>query len=368
MRCLKIVISNYDDIRNPYYCGGGAYAVHEIAKFLAKRHDVTVVCGKYKGYQDHVIDGVQYVHTGVTFGGPLTGQIFFSGFLPFAIRKFPFDVWFENFTPPHSTNMLQIFTKKPVIGITTILDAQKFSDKYHLPFFVIENHGLKLYKYLIALSPAIQQRIFEKNNKAEIRVIPLGISREYFESKTSEGSYVYFLGRLDIYQKGLDLLVDAWAIVSRQYPNISLKIIGEGTPKDHKKLEEHIKKLNLQNTVYLTGRKSGEEKIRLMQHGIAAVFPSRFETFGLAVLESLAVGKPVICSDIEGFSWIDPKACVKIPLSDSEKLAHSIIEVIRNKRLRMMYKEKSKKFAKSFAWNRIAEQYETFAFDIACKK
>lgn len=362
---LHIIISNYDDIHNPYYSGGGAHAMHEIGKRLAKKHAVTIISGKYTGAVDTVIDGVEYVHTGTSSGGPLFGQIVYACSLPFYIRKWKFDVWFENFIPPHSTNMLQLFTKKPVIGITSLLDAHKFSEKYHLPFAFIERIGLTTYKYIIALSPAMKQRILAHNANCEIRIIPDGIASSLLKLPKKEKNYVFFLGRLDIFQKGLDTLLDAWKEVKKKYPSTQLILAGDGTMHDKEKLKAQVETAKLDDVVVFTGRIDGKQKNTLISESTAAIFPSRFESFGIAPLEALAAGKPMICFDIEGFSWIDPSVCLKVPTHDSDQLATAIIHILAQKKLRTTLSLKARTFAKPYTWDVIAKEYETFAQSVS---
>src|SRR3989344_7293123 len=155
---MKIIISIYDSINNPYYRGGGAYAAHEIAKRLAKKHLITVICGAYKNSKDQVIDGVNYKHIGFKFTGPKLSQLIFSLLLPFYAMRSNFDIWLENFQAPHSTGFIPLFTKKPVIGITTTLHAEDFFKKYKIPFHFIERMGIKTYQHLIVLNQSLERK------------------------------------------------------------------------------------------------------------------------------------------------------------------------------------------------------------------
>ncbi len=114
---MKIIFSLYDDINNPFYRGGGALATHQLALRLAKRgHDTKIICGNYVNAKDRTVNGVKYKHIGSKNLGPIMGQISFSLLLPFYVLTEKFNIWIENFVPPHSTNMLQIYTKQPVVG------------------------------------------------------------------------------------------------------------------------------------------------------------------------------------------------------------------------------------------------------------
>src|SRR5579863_1346052 len=92
-----IYISTYDDIKNPFYGGGGATAVHETAKRLLREYDVRVISWDYSGKKKEVIDQVVYERFGLPFLGPKIGMFAYQLSLPFIAKQKEFDVWFESF-------------------------------------------------------------------------------------------------------------------------------------------------------------------------------------------------------------------------------------------------------------------------------
>jgi len=142
----NIVISNYDDVNNPYYAGGGSVAVHEIAKRLANDNEVVVYTGRYPGSKDLVIEGVNYKRIGLGVGGPKFGQLIYHLILPFRVLVSKYDLWIESFTPPFSTSFLQVFTKRPVIGLVHMLSGDDMRRKYKLPFKVKDDYLLLIQK------------------------------------------------------------------------------------------------------------------------------------------------------------------------------------------------------------------------------
>ena len=108
----KIIFSTYDDVDNPYYGGGGAHAISEIAKRLASFFDVTIITANYPGGKNIRKDGIRYKRIGPSFVDPRTGQLIFSLLLPWYARHEEYDIWFESFTPPFSTSFVPLFTKK----------------------------------------------------------------------------------------------------------------------------------------------------------------------------------------------------------------------------------------------------------------
>src|SRR4051812_43402090 len=100
IRIKKVIISSYDDLKNPYYAGGGAYAVHEVAKRLAQKYHVEVLTSSYPQAKDEKVNDVSYKRIGVPRFGPYLGQLIFQARLPFYARTLDYDLWIENFTPP----------------------------------------------------------------------------------------------------------------------------------------------------------------------------------------------------------------------------------------------------------------------------
>jgi len=173
----KLVFSNYDSPPNPYYGGGGAQAIHQIARRLAERHDVRIVTGAFPGCRDKVVDGVAYEHLGWSTAGGKTGQLGFQFRLPGRVRRGDFDLWVESLTPPFSTIGLPRFSPRPVVALTQVLAGQGMTRKYRLPFATIERFGLRTYRHAIALSEHLRMQLLNANPGARVVVIPNGVSR-----------------------------------------------------------------------------------------------------------------------------------------------------------------------------------------------
>src|SRR3989338_7288345 len=113
----------------------------------------------------------------------------------------------------------------------------------------------------------------------------------------NKGEYILFFGRLSP-EKGLVTLLYAM----RPLSNIRLLIAGEGNQK--MELEKLVRHLNLKN-VEFTGFLDGERLKKLIRKSRFTVLPSLwYETFGLSIIESFALGKAVIAARIGGISEI----------------------------------------------------------------
>ncbi len=355
----KIIFSNYDDLGNPFYGGGGAAAIHQVARRLRHKHQVTVLTGAYPGSRDEIIEGVPYERIG-TGWGPKLGQLQFHFSLPRQVRRRTCDIWIESLTPPFSTACLQRFTQKPVALLTQNLPGAAMARKYKLPFRWFEHLGLKTYRYGIALSEPIKSALLKSNPRMKVEVIPNGVSPELINQATRpEGKSILFLGRLDLQQKGLDLLLEA---VQRLSPSVVLPVViaGSGIETEENRLKGSIAQRGLGNRVRLTGKVIGVEKDNVFRDALFFVMPSRFEGFPLACLEAFCWELPVVLFAIPELAWLPDSCCVKVQPFDVQGLGSAIGGLAANpERCREMGRA-AKLWVRRFNWDNIAEEYARF--------
>ncbi len=356
----KIIFSNYDDLKNPFYAGGGAAAIHEIARRLAARHDVTVLTGKYPGCRDETVDNVSYERIGSAAGGPRLGQIFFHFALPAQAARRDFAVWFESLTPPFSTACLQFFTRQPVIIVTQNLPGKAMAKKYKLPFQVLERVGLKTYRYAVALSEPIRAELLRANARMRVEVIPNGVDQALINQpvEKSEES-ILFLGRLDVEQKGLDMLVDAYRQVAAELAP-PLVIAGSGIARDEDLLQRRIQEWGLAARVLLVGRVQDRQKAETFRRAMFLVMPSRFEGFPLTLLEAACYGVPIVLFSIPELAWLPASCCVKVPPFDVSAFGQAMLELARDPARRAALGRAAKSWVRAFSWDSLAERYEKF--------
>jgi glycosyltransferase involved in cell wall biosynthesis len=357
----RIVFSNFDDLRNPFYGGGGAAAIHEIARRLAARqHQVMVLTGKYPGSRNEVVDGVSYERIGSTRLGPKFGQVIFHFSLPRKVRQLEFDFWVESLTPPFSTACLQLFTKKPVALVTQLLAGQSMAKKYKLPFHWIERIGLKTYRFGIAVSEPIRSELLAANPRMQAEVIPNGVDPELISQVVhNEGRHILFLGRISIQHKGLDLLLSAFHQAS-QKSAVPLVIAGAGLASDETLLKRRIKELGLGSRIELLGKVSGEQKAQAFRGAMFMVMPSRFEGFPLTLLEAFCWQLPVVLYSIPELDWLPESCCVKVKPFDVEGLANAMLLLAGDENRRRRMGETAKSWVRQFSWETLAERYENF--------
>jgi glycosyltransferase involved in cell wall biosynthesis len=280
-----VVISSFDSPGNPHYNGGGAAVTAMMAARLARHYQVTVLTvGHRGGASGH--EGVRYRQLPIGWAGPRGSQLLFHAILPFAVRRIPHDAWIESFTPPFSTSFVPIFSRKHVVGFAQGLSGKDMWGRYHIPFFLIERFGLRFYRNIVVLNSADYTLVRHYSPSAKVRIIPNGIDLPSVdEAQIGRGEYVLFLGRIDVWVKGLDLLLAAYQKSGIDMP---LFIAGSGTPRDERWLVNMIDNAN--SDVHWLGRVTGQHKQDLLKRCSFVVMPSRHETFGLTALEAMSSG------------------------------------------------------------------------------
>jgi glycosyltransferase involved in cell wall biosynthesis len=229
--------------------------------------------------------------------------------------------------------------------------------KYRMPIFgAIESWGLKLYRNLIVLSGAEAEKIKAVNPDAEISVIPNGVTLTKKPVTKTVKKHILFLGRIEIDQKGLDLLLEAYTKIAGRikYPLI---IAGSGEKSEKNKLDLMIEKSGLKNFVTIAGRVEGEEKEKLLAGAVFVVIPSRYETFSLTALEAMAAGTGIITFDIEGLKWIPETISVKASCFDVSELSSLILGLSTDERKLSLMGKAGKDYVRKFDWEQIADKY-----------
>jgi glycosyltransferase involved in cell wall biosynthesis len=121
-------------------------------------------------------------------------------------------------------------------------------------------------------------------------------------------------------------------ISKKEFDNIRLYMIGNGSA-DKIKIIKMIKELSLENEVSILGPFSytdKEELIKYYHNCRALVLPSRFESFGLVILEAFACSKPVIASRVGGIPEIvNEKNGILFKAEDVNELAKAIIKIMK---------------------------------------
>ena len=194
-------------------------------------------------------------------------------------------------------------------------------------------------------------------------IIPNGIDLEHFSPDVSpidefcDGKLnILFVGRLEK-RKGVNYLLEAYQRVKGEVSNSRLIIVGPGTRLRHK-YEKQVKHNGLKDVVFV-GYASYVELPRYYKTADIFCAPATgWESFGIILLEAMAVGKPVVASSIEGYASLVTHGGegLLVPPKDKEILARALISLMTDESLRQQMGARGRLRAREYDWKLIAQR------------
>lgn len=141
-----------------------------------------------------------------------------------------------------------------------------------------------------------------------------------------------YLGRVDRYHKGLDLLLEGLALALRASTipaSTVLTIVGPES-EDSPALQALVRSLNLGRNVRFFGRAVDPVRWHLLESCDLFVLPSRYDGFAMAAIEAVAAAKPLLLSDQAGVTpWLAPTGCAFVVRPDAEAIRAGLGRAVR---------------------------------------
>jgi len=194
------------------------------------------------------------------------------------------------------------------------------------------------------------------NNIQNVIVIPDPLTFTPTSVSPLQEKRVIAVGRYT-YQKGFDLLLEAWSDVEKKCPGWSLHIFGQGDRAPYQMLIESLK---IDKTrCFLNG--STPDILKEYVNSSLFVFPSRFEGFGMVLVEAMACGLPVISFDCP----CGPKDIIKhnedgilINNSDVQKLSEAMVSLMNDSSMRAFLAKNAHENVLRFNIDAIANRWK----------
>jgi len=171
--------------------------------------------------------------------------------------------------------------------------------------------------------------------------------------------YILYVGTIQP-RKNLVRLIEAYAAVRRRWP--------AGTEPPHlvlggkmgwmtQDIVGAVQRNGLENLVHLVGYVPDEELPALLSGAQAFAFPSLYEGFGFPVLEAMACGTPVICSNTSSLPEVAGGAALLVDPLDVDDIAGAILRVLQDEGLRRHLVEAGYRQVQRFSWQNTARQF-----------
>lgn len=246
------------------------------------------------------------------------------------------------------------FGKPDIIHVHSMLyagfAAQLISEKYGIPYVVTE-HSTAFARNLIPLDEISSLKQVARNAKVCIAVsnefssllnklfetqkwtyIPNIVNNEFisFEKTLDTEEYFTFITVCFLEKKKrVDLLISSFAKAFKDNKKIRLKIGGDGILMSELKIL--AKELGVESQVIFLGKLSRQQVKEEMALSNAFVLSSEYETFGVVLVEALALGKPLIATKCGGpESIVAPEVGYLIPKNSEREMTNALLELHQN--------------------------------------
>jgi phosphatidylinositol alpha-mannosyltransferase len=351
-----------------YPLPGGVNAhVRDLYEHLVARgHDVRIISSVHGPQRQSEGD---IIRLGYGFSVPANGSV---GTLTFSPRyaslvsemleRERFDIlhFHEPFVPFLSLVLLR---ESQSVNVATFHAYAGWSPAYEFGKRMLSRFARRLHGR-IAVSAAARHFI-DRYFPGDYKVIPNGVDLARFANAQPVSRYrdgtlnIFFLGRFES-RKGVMYLLKAYRQLRKRGVNCRLLLAGTG-PQE-REVRRYIATRRLQG-VELLGRISDEDKIRYFATADVYVSPATGqESMGIVLLEALASGTPIVCSDIHGYRSVVRRGeqGLLVPPRDVTALADAIQTVLSDPQMRARMSASARERAVQFGWDNITAKVEEY--------
>lgn len=232
--------------------------------------------------------------------------------------------------------------------------AHRLAQRYDVPFVITEHApwtetsfaergvrskavaAARAASTVLAVSRSVRDTIAAFGVRTDhVRTVPVGVDQDLFapgHPQDRRSEQILFVGWPN-FNKGVDVLLEAMALLRRQGTPGRLVVAGGSFYRDTRRQEERLHelaaRLKLGDRVQFIGWQPQAEVARLMAESAVVVLPSRAESFGAVLVEALACGTPVVATRCGGPEEIVRRETgLLVPVGDAPALADAITDVL----------------------------------------
>ena len=167
--------------------------------------------------------------------------------------------------------------------------------------------------------------------------------------------YFIYVGRLELRKNLLNILI-AFSIFSSQIDQSVKLVLGGSKGYGFNRIQRLIKRLHLKDKVIIQGYIPDDHLPALYKKSLGLIFASRYEGFGLNILEGFAAKVPVMTSNFGAMSEIAGNAALLVDPFDVNSIAKGFNQLCSNKNLRQSLIDKGSHRLREFSWERSAKK------------
>jgi glycosyltransferase involved in cell wall biosynthesis len=225
---------------------------------------------------------------------------------------------------------------------------------------LVEKFTMRLPDEIVAVSNKTRDDLIRCGVRPErIEVVPVGIDLERIMriAPSNDQADILFAGRL-IYEKRIDVLIEAIALLKKELPAVTCRIIGDGPEREN--LQMLVRRLRLDDNVEFMGFIDQDGLIGYMKSSKAFVLPSVREGFGLVIVEANACKLPVVSirHDMSAVSELirDGVSGFLVNELSADKIAQVVLPLITNDLLRQRLAETGYELSRKYGWSDVSKR------------
>ena len=346
--------------------GVNAHVQELYENLVARGHDVRIISSTHGPQRSSEGDIIRlgYGWSVPTNGsvGTLTVSHRYGQLVQEMLDREQFDLihYHEPFVPFLS---LQVLRHSTSVNVATFHAYSGWSPSYEFGRRMMARFASRLHGR-IAVSAAARHFI-NRYFPGEYKVIPNGVDLRDYRDVTPFARWrdgtpnILFIGRFES-RKGLMYLLKAYRTLRREGYDCRLLLVGVG-PQE-RDARRYIATRRLQGVEFL-GRVSDADKVRAYATADVFVSPATGqESFGIVLLEAMAAGRAIVCSDIHGYKGVVRRGeqALLVPPKDSGALAVAIGQMLRDPALRARMGESGKVRAVQFSWPSVTAKVDDY--------
>jgi glycosyltransferase involved in cell wall biosynthesis len=238
-------------------------------------------------------------------------------------------------------NRINNFIKKKIIRIS-IKNSKKIIS--------VSNYTAKDLLKTFRVSSTVIYNGVNKNTFYTKRTL-LNVMRKY---NLIEKEYFLFIGTQQKH-KNINNLIIAFSIFIQENKNIKLILIG-GKDNDSKRIENHINKYKLSESVKILGYLNEDEKNIILQEANCLFYPSLYEGFGFPILDAQLRNVPVVTSNIASMPEIAGAGAILVNPQNPHEIAEAMKNIFSDPKLRQELITEGNENIKRFSWKECVEK------------
>lgn len=345
----------------PYMLGGAERRYFEIAKRLAKKHDVTVYSLRLFGQKEKDSkDGVVIRRVGAKHPLNRRSILPLPTFFPAVLKQLAgdFDIVDANQGIASFTCYTKYLSLRPLVATFHDIYWNQWGKYFPFPFssagkFMELLLSKGKFSSIIANSPETKRKLELLGFASRIHVVVSGIDASFINRIKGgrEETAVTYAGRLVKY-KNVDTLIRAASLLQKDFPGLKLNIIGSGPEEQN--LRNLARKMDVNAAFH--GFVSEEEKFRIIKSSAIFVNPSSVEGLGLALLEAMACKTAVVAKNLDCYFFCNSRNSVLYKHDSGLYKALRLLLVDDERRQRIA--KNSWQTSLEYTWDKTARKVE----------